>query len=119
VEGKEASPGACSTWASAGLGVDLDVDPGAEGGWGLWWCIWWGVGGRGGGQGSDVVVEFLSAAPRPDDIQEAPPHATKSKIHADSDCFACEPKPALVGKTKIGSQITACGNSELRRRSRD
>jgi hypothetical protein len=28
-EGKEASPGACTTWASAGLGVDLGVDLGA------------------------------------------------------------------------------------------
>jgi hypothetical protein len=67
-EGKEASPGACSTWASAGLGVDLGVDLGAEGGCGLWWSLWWGLGGRGGGQGGDVVVEFLSAAPRPDGI---------------------------------------------------
>jgi hypothetical protein len=64
VEGKEASPGACSTWA-AGLGVDLGVHLGTEGGWGLWWGLWWGRGGRGGGQGGDVMVEFLSAAPRP------------------------------------------------------
>jgi hypothetical protein len=49
-EGKEASPGACTTWASAGLGVDLGVDLDAEGGLGplvgLWWGLWWGLGGR-------------------------------------------------------------------------
>jgi hypothetical protein len=49
-EGKEASPGACSTWVSAGLGVGLGVDlPGRRGGGvfvfvfggaGLWWGLW-------------------------------------------------------------------------------
>ena len=61
----------------------LWADLGAEGGWGLWWCLWWGLGARVGGQGSDVVMEFLSAAPRPDGIQEAPPSNQKSKLHAE------------------------------------
>jgi hypothetical protein len=51
-EGKEASPGACTTWASAGLGVDLGVDLGAEGGWGLWWGLGGVFGGVLGGEGA-------------------------------------------------------------------
>jgi hypothetical protein len=56
-----AARGRGGVWAWLDLGVNL----GAEGGWGLWWCLRWGLRGRGGGQGGDVVVELLSAAPRP------------------------------------------------------
>jgi hypothetical protein len=91
-EGKEASPGACSTWASAGLGVDLGVALGAEGGWGLWWGLWWGLGGRGGAQGPGVRRGGgVPVCPRLHvrTASKKPRHATKSKLHADSDCFTC------------------------------
>jgi hypothetical protein len=119
--------GACSTWASVGLGVDSWAwicariwASGRRGGWGLWWVfggrwgLWWGLGGRGGGQGGDVVVvEFLmpdgSTCTYTKTTSKKPRHATKSKLHADSDCFTCtratranpnpnpKPKPPVVG----------------------
>jgi hypothetical protein len=54
-KGVRVSAGACSTWASAGLDVDMGVDLGGEGGgwglwWGLWWDLWWGLGRRGAGR---------------------------------------------------------------------
>jgi hypothetical protein len=75
---------------------------GAEGGWGLWWCLWWGLGARVGGQGSDVVMEFVSAAPRPDGIQEAPPRnqietSRGLRLLYVHESHAREPKPPLVG----------------------
>jgi hypothetical protein len=63
-EGKEWSPGACSTWSSAGLGVDLGVALGAEGGWGLWRGLWWGLGGRGGSQGGGESTGPVGRTPR-------------------------------------------------------
>jgi hypothetical protein len=83
--GRKGGPllGACSTWASAGLGVDLRVGLGIwaqRGGGslvGLWWGLWWGLGGRGGRQGGDVVVEFLSAAPTSGRHPRSPATQTK------------------------------------------
>jgi hypothetical protein len=128
VEGKEASPGACSTWASAGLGVDLGVALGAEGGVGSLvvslvgaWGAGWGPGGRrGGGVPVRGAYAYVQTAPM------MPRHANKTKLRRTQTALRAREPHARTHtatprnqQTKIGSQITAWGNSESRRRSRD
>jgi hypothetical protein len=73
----------------------------------IWACIWAQrgvgvfVGVFGGGQGGDVVGEFLSAAPRPDGIQEAPPQTKRNfaglRLLYVHESHTCEPTPPLAG----------------------
>jgi hypothetical protein len=84
----------CSTWPLAGLGVDLGevaevVGVGGRGGlWGCWGLLWGGVGGRiGPGERRGGGVPVGSAYAKT--TSKKPRQATKSKLHADSDCFTC------------------------------
>jgi hypothetical protein len=97
----------------------VGVGVGCEGCWEL-------LGGGGEkGQGSDV--QRGDGVPvQEDDIQEAPPHATKSKAQAGLTGLRAREPPSKTSPatrrydgTTIGSQITTQRNSEPRRLSRD
>jgi hypothetical protein len=89
------------------------------GAWGAWW--WWKVGGgvadRGDMEGRDDAAVGACCAPATQPNRNVT--RTQTALRAREPRARTQTATRRNRRTKIGSQITACGNSESRRQSRD